>query len=214
MKQFIFSTILFPLALAQNYGPPAGSTTTAATSATSTAAAGSVPTIAVAQSGLTFSPNSVTAAQGSKVVFQFFQAGHTVTQADFNAPCVPSNATGAINSGLSSTGSGAQSFFTIDVTSTDPIWFYCAQVGHCQAGMVGVINPPASGTESIDAFASAAKAVAASNAIPSNVQGGTFGSPTSATSSPSASATPNTAGSLMNSEAMVAMGLGAFALFA
>jgi len=30
--------------------------------------------------------------------------------------------------------------FTIDITTTDPIWFYCAQAMHCQAGMVGVIN--------------------------------------------------------------------------
>jgi hypothetical protein len=32
--------------------------------------------------------------------------------------------------------------FTVMVNSTDPIWFYCGQVGHCQGGMVGVINPP------------------------------------------------------------------------
>jgi plastocyanin len=108
MKQFIISSILFPLVLCQNYGNPAGdTTTTAATSATATsAAAGSVPTIVVAKSGLTFTPNAITAAQGSKVVFQFAQVGHTVTQAAFDAPCVPSNATGAINSGLSSTNEG------------------------------------------------------------------------------------------------------------
>jgi len=31
--------------------------------------------------------------------------------------------------------------FTIWVNDTNPIWFYCSQAKHCQAGMVGVINP-------------------------------------------------------------------------
>ena len=31
------------------------------------------------------------------------------------------------------------------VTGTSPIWFYCGQTGHCQQGMVGVINEPLSG---------------------------------------------------------------------
>lgn len=30
--------------------------------------------------------------------------------------------------------------FTIPVTDTKPIWFYCSQGKHCQSGMVGVIN--------------------------------------------------------------------------
>src|ERR1700744_6514513 len=98
----ILASIIFPaLAVCQIYG---GGTSTAATSAASSApastsaAAASVPTIVVAQGGLTFTPNTVTAPMGSQVVFQFANAGHTVTQANFNAPCVPSNATGAINS--------------------------------------------------------------------------------------------------------------------
>lgn len=32
--------------------------------------------------------------------------------------------------------------FTLTINDTNPIWLYCAQVGHCQAGMVAVINPP------------------------------------------------------------------------
>jgi hypothetical protein len=31
------------------------------------------------------------------------------------------------------------------VTGTSPMWFYCGQIGHCQEGMVGVINEPAYG---------------------------------------------------------------------
>jgi uncharacterized cupredoxin-like copper-binding protein len=32
--------------------------------------------------------------------------------------------------------------FTVTVNDTNPIWFYCGVPTHCQAGMVGVINPP------------------------------------------------------------------------
>lgn len=32
--------------------------------------------------------------------------------------------------------------FTITINDTTPIWYYCDHIGHCQAGMVGVINPP------------------------------------------------------------------------
>lgn len=30
--------------------------------------------------------------------------------------------------------------YTIRVTDKKPIWFYCSQAKHCQAGMVGAIN--------------------------------------------------------------------------
>jgi hypothetical protein len=29
----------------------------------------------------------------------------------------------------------------VTVNNTDPVFFYCAQVGHCQAGMVFALNP-------------------------------------------------------------------------
>jgi len=33
--------------------------------------------------------------------------------------------------------------FTYEVkNASQPAWFYCSQGKHCQAGMVGVINPP------------------------------------------------------------------------
>lgn len=31
--------------------------------------------------------------------------------------------------------------FTVTINDTNPIYFYCLFTGHCQAGMVGVINP-------------------------------------------------------------------------
>lgn len=87
------------------------------------------------------------------------------------------------------------------MNDTKPIWYYCGQVGHCQAGMVGVINPPsvsrgqrvywmmrltltrASGSDSLEAFKSAASN-ANGDSVPSKVQGGTL-----STSSPKSSST-------------------------
>ena len=34
---------------------------------------------------------------------------------------------------------------TLNVTSSAPVWFFCAQQGHCSQGMVGAINAPKSG---------------------------------------------------------------------
>jgi len=66
-------------------------------------------------------------------------------------------------------GVGATSF-TVTINDTNPIWYYCGQVGHCQAGMVGVINPPSSGN-TLDAYKSAAgKAQTGTN--PTVVSGG------------------------------------------
>jgi plastocyanin len=136
---------LAPLALAQGeYGSPSSSS--ASTSATASAtASGAAPTISVGAGGLVFSPDSVTVPVGGQVVFSFsaFSAGHSATQADFASPCAPAaagaNGTAPFNSGLVSQGGQT---FVVNVESTDPMWFYCGQVSHCQGGMVGVINPP------------------------------------------------------------------------
>jgi hypothetical protein len=45
---------------------------------------------------------------------------------------MPASATGANSSQLLT--------YTIRVQDTKPIWFYCSQGKHCQAGMVGAIN--------------------------------------------------------------------------
>jgi plastocyanin len=99
---------LLPIVLGQNYGSPSSSSDSSSASSTATAtasASGSVQTVAVAQNGLTFSPNSLTVTPGNQVVFQFFAAGHSVTEAAFNNPCQPANSS-SLNSGFSTTGSG------------------------------------------------------------------------------------------------------------
>jgi hypothetical protein len=45
---------------------------------------------------------------------------------------MPASATGGNSSQLLT--------YTIRVSDTKPIWFYCSQGKHCQAGMVGAIN--------------------------------------------------------------------------
>jgi plastocyanin len=94
---------------------------------------------------LTFTPNNLTAAVGEMVQFQFGVGNHTVTQSTFDAPCVPvgdvSNVTG-IYSGFMPVAANAQRVptYTVPITSTTPMWLYCAQGRHCQSGMVMVIN--------------------------------------------------------------------------
>lgn len=61
--------------------------------------------------------------------------------------------------------------FQVTVTNKDAIWFYCSLSGHCQEGMVGVVNPPANDT--ISQFIAAAKSAPFISA-PSAVGGGTL----------------------------------------
>jgi hypothetical protein len=45
---------------------------------------------------------------------------------------MPTNATNRAQKGVLT--------YTIHVKDTKPVWFYCSQAKHCQAGMVGAIN--------------------------------------------------------------------------
>jgi hypothetical protein len=71
-------------------------------------------------------------------------------QSTFDQPCVPitnimANKTDAFFSGFMPTNAsfGTTSnvlTYTIRVMDAKPVWFYCSQGKHCQAGMVGAIN--------------------------------------------------------------------------
>jgi plastocyanin len=100
-------------------------------------AAAATHIIAAGKSGLIFSPDTTTAAVGDNLVFDF-SPGHDVTQGAYDSPCTP--VAGGFYSGFIS--STTKNKFIVKVNSTDPIWFYCSVQGHCQGGMVGVINPP------------------------------------------------------------------------
>ncbi|RXW18872.1 hypothetical protein EST38_g6973 [Candolleomyces aberdarensis] len=127
---------------------------------------------------LRYNPESVTAVPGDVVRFIFQQKNHTATQSTFEAPCV--QAPGGFDSGYIPVAEGVTEGFPaaeFTVTTTDPVWVYCKQGTHCQAGMVFAINPG----ERLAAF----KAAAAGGAAP------TTASPTSTatTGAPSSTAT-------------------------
>jgi plastocyanin len=90
-------------------------------------------TVNVGASGLTFSPDSATAAAGDQLNF-LISPGHSVAQANFDGPCKPSGGDAIFS------GQGAQSF-VVTVKDSSPLWFYCATPGHCAAGMVMAVNP-------------------------------------------------------------------------
>lgn len=61
--------------------------------------------INVGQSGLSFSPNSVTASMGDTLEFHFFPQNHSVVMGDFNNACQPASS-GGFYSGFMPTSSG------------------------------------------------------------------------------------------------------------
>ncbi|KIW04749.1 uncharacterized protein PV09_04475 [Verruconis gallopava] len=185
----LWSFLLAPSLAQYNYGASGLSSTSSSTStaksqasATSSAAA-EVQTVTLGQNGLKFSPESLVVSPGNKVVFEFYPGGHAVAQSSFQAPCVPQDASSIFSGFIDSSSGPASKVFTLTVNSTDPIWLYCPQVGHCQAGMVGVINPPANG-QTLDQYRLAAANTGHSSA-PSNAQGGILGPANSATTSAS-----------------------------
>lgn len=97
---------------------------------------------------LTFMPDNMKAAAGDMVQFQFRAGNHSVAQSTFDNPCSPisnqmANVTG-IFSGYqpvkASEAMGMIPTYTIMVKDTKPMWFYCTQGKHCQAGMTMVLN--------------------------------------------------------------------------
>jgi len=216
---------LLPAAFAQ-YGDggnqPSPTTTAkgaaATTSSTSSSASPSstITTITVgngvvASGGLAFSPNSTTVSPGSQVEFQFYGTGvnltHSVVQASFADPCQPmANETGFFSGGFTTTGTGPNStVFVITVNDTTPIWFFCGFPGHCELGMVGVINPPSSGGNTLEAFAAAAKTVNATVAT-TGVRGGIVEDASKVSSAPSTTSSSPAASSSKAGAAVEARG--------
>jgi plastocyanin len=139
----IFSAV--PLALAQNYGGSSGSTTSAAAASAQTSSTGPLHVVKVsnANGDLTFTPNDIQAAVGDQVEFRFYGPKHSVAQSSFAKPCVPVNASAFFSGPITTSGTTANiEIFTLNVTSTAAIWFYCSVASHCANGMSGVINAP------------------------------------------------------------------------
>ncbi|KAH7080932.1 Cupredoxin [Paraphoma chrysanthemicola] len=173
--------------LASATGSAAGSLSTGSSTG-SPSAEGMVATHIVQVGGpngsLAFYPNNVVAQPGDLVQFQFHPKNHSVVQSTFDQPCVPiqnvmANKTDAFFSGFMPTNAslGATAnvlTYTIRVKDTKPVWFYCSQGKHCQAGMVGAVNAPPSGNKTMQAFIALA-ANAAENLSPGQAGGSQAG---------------------------------------
>ncbi|KAG9198940.1 hypothetical protein G6514_009217 [Epicoccum nigrum] len=81
------------------------------------------------------------AAVGDIVQFQFSNGNHTVTQSTADKACTPMDA--GVHSGHIPFQDGQTDVgtFNMPVTSTDPMFLYCATGPHCQEGQVMIINP-------------------------------------------------------------------------
>jgi len=145
------------------------------------AALAAVHTIKVGDGGNVFDPDTLQAATGDVVEFVFSSGTHTVVQADFSKPCSPS-------SGGFFSGSIKDKAFQINITSTDPLWYYCDVQSHCNSGMVGVINPPSSG-DNLQAFVDASKSATVNKPSSNGPDGGIVVAPGSNSGSASGSAT-------------------------
>ncbi|UNI21349.1 hypothetical protein JDV02_007345 [Purpureocillium takamizusanense] len=154
-------------------------------SASFSSTAAKVIVINVGQGGrFAFSPDNIKAAPGDHVEFHFF-GEHTAVSAAFSKPCSPASTSGG--GGFFSGDMKNKGIFTITVNNTDPTFFYCAIDGHCQAGMVGVINEGP--VDKLPAFKSAAAKTDSSSApTAAGPYGGTNGpAPNSGGSSSSSS---------------------------
>lgn len=136
-----------------------------------------------------FDPPQVMASVGDIVQFQFHPMNHSVVQASFADPCIPlqdsaaGNGTVGFFSGFMpvSASSTEMPTFSITVNSTNPIWFYCSQGKHCQAGMVGAINPTV--VKNLTSFQERA-ATAAQNVTPGQAVVPVSGSASSSAAAP------------------------------
>ncbi|PVH80877.1 Cupredoxin [Cadophora sp. DSE1049] len=206
---------LLPVTLAQyGYGDSSkGSTTVEAAAASTTASSsGPIHTVKVGDGGLTFDPNSLTASVGDTVEFHFFPATHSVAQSSFAAPCAPLNDTSFFSGGIRTASGENEQTFSITVTDSKPIWYYCGFPGHCGAGMAGVINPPADGSKTIEQYQAAAANVSQTVA-PTKVQGGTLGA-AQAQSSGSATTSTTSSPTSTGNAAVEARGAVSWSLFA
>ncbi|KAF2710589.1 hypothetical protein K504DRAFT_405927, partial [Pleomassaria siparia CBS 279.74] len=134
------------------------------------AALAEVHTVEVGEKGLVISPNNFKAAVGDTVIFKLYEK-HDIAQSPFDKPCNPLN--GGIYSGPYSDTDGGKKKFVMNVTTTDPIWYYCSTPTHCINGMVGGINLPTDGNQTVQAYKDAS-AKASGQTSPQKIFGGTL----------------------------------------
>jgi hypothetical protein len=107
-----------------------------------------------------FKPNNVTnATNGTVINFRFtgMPGNHSITQSTFAEPCTPMD--GGFDSGwvlLPTPNLSPVPEWNLTITNDkQAIWFFCKQLlpqPHCSSGMVGAINPPTSGNNTLENF--------------------------------------------------------------
>ncbi|KAG8946488.1 hypothetical protein FRC04_011664 [Tulasnella sp. 424] len=154
--------------------------------------------VVVGATGLTFSPNQVTAAVGDIVTFEFHPKNHTLTQSTFASPCAAM--AGGVDSGFMPVAATATTFpvFSFKINEVTPLWFYCAQANHCTSGMVMAINVNTTSPNTFDAFlakatggASSAAVTASGSSIPTTATGAAGASVTSVAAAATSGTTAN-----------------------
>ncbi|KXX80956.1 hypothetical protein MMYC01_203894 [Madurella mycetomatis] len=158
----------------------AATTTTSADATTTYPSHRETHTIVAGRGGLRFDPENVVAPVGSIIEFHFNPVNHSVVESSFAAPCQPKDAasffSGFFPVPRNPDGGVSQSeeVFQVEVKTTEPIWFYCAQnTGrHCQSGMVGVINQNFDGDNTLAKHKELAAKVEAPSGVQAQIQGG------------------------------------------
>ena len=102
-----------------------------------------VYSVTVGLGGLVFNPRTILAPVGSTVQFNYYPMNHSVAQSSFDSPCTPLN-NGLFSGYVPVSANESSTSFVISINDTNPIYLYCSQALHCQAGMVAIINPYAS----------------------------------------------------------------------
>ena len=111
--------------------------------------------VMVGGGALTFTPAEAIAQIGDTVTFVFNAKNHTVTQSSFVNPCTRfRNSTtrrNGFDSGFKPVAAGTTDLPTMQLrlTTSEPIWLFCAQGNHCAQGMVASINAATTGPKTL-----------------------------------------------------------------
>jgi len=156
---------------------------------------------------IAFNPPNITAQVGDTITFEFHQKNHTVTASSFAAPCVDlftSSGTPGFDSGFMPVADGATTFptYVVQVNTTNPIWAFCGQTGHCGQGMVFAANTVESSSKNFAAFQGLAKQLNGTSSSSNSSSSSPYSSPSSAAWRP-AVGTPSIAVVLVLSAAVL-----------
>ncbi|KAI0451806.1 hypothetical protein F5B21DRAFT_362565 [Xylaria acuta] len=166
-----------------------------------------VVSVSSASKSLTFSPDNLKADVGDMIQFQFLAGNHSVVQSNFDNPCTPIQQHVTDTKGMfsgymdvaASAATGMIPVYSMEVTTDKPLWLYCSQGKHCQAGMVMVVNEntAANSSRSLTDFKDiSAKApesldpIAIGSTTGGETPTGAIGGTTSSIPSPTGSGTP------------------------